>query len=68
MHFHFLALFPLSFLFSTPLNLLEREKMGRFKCLVESEEGIVSFRANIEFPPTSILDIVRRESGSSKDE
>ena len=51
MHFHSLALVLLSFLFSTPLNLLERERMGRFKCLVESEEGMASFRAQYRIPP-----------------
>ena len=33
------------------MNLLERERMGRFKCLVESEEGMVSFRAQYRIPP-----------------
>ena len=51
MHFHSLALVLLSFLFSVPLNLLEREGMGRFKCLVESEEGMASFRAQYRIPP-----------------
>ena len=51
MHFHSLALVLLSFLFSTPLNLLERGRMGRFKCLVEPEEGMASFRAQYRIPP-----------------
>ena len=51
MHFHSLALVLLSFLFSALLNLLKRERMGRFKCLVESEEGMASFRAQYRIPP-----------------
>ena len=51
MHFHSLALVLLSFLFSALLNLLKRERMGRFKCLVESEEGMASFRAQYKIPP-----------------
>ena len=51
MHFHSLALVLLSFLFSAFLNLLERERIGRFKCLVESEEGMASFRAQYRIPP-----------------
>ena len=50
MHFHSLALVLLSFLFNTPLNLLERERMGRFKFLVESEEGMASFSALYKIP------------------
>ena len=51
MHFHSLALVLLSFLFSAFLNLLERERIGRFKCLVESEEGMASFRAQYRIFP-----------------
>ena len=49
MHFHSLALVLLPYLFSALPNLLER--MGRFKCLVESKEGMVSFRAQYRIPP-----------------
>ena len=50
-HFHSSALVLLSFLFSVFLNILERERMGRFKCLVKSEEGMASFRAQYRIPP-----------------
>ena len=51
MHFHSSALVLLSFLFSAFLNLLERERMGKFKCLIESEEGMRSFRAQYRISP-----------------
>ena len=55
MHFHSLALVLLSFLFSALLNLLKRKRMGRFKCLVESEEGMASFKAQYRIPPNANL-------------
>ena len=55
MHFHSLALVLLSFLFSALLNLLKRKRMGRFKCLAESEEGMASFRAQYRILPNANL-------------
>ena len=47
-HFFFSALFSPSNLSSSLQALIE---MGRFKCLVDSEEGIENFRARYRFPP-----------------
>ena len=47
-HFFFSALFSPSNLSSSLQTLIE---IGRFKCLVDSEEGIENFRAHYRIPP-----------------
>ena len=47
-HFFFLALFSPSNLLSSLQTLIE---IGRFKCLVDFEEGIENFRACYRIPP-----------------